>query len=62
VKLDVEVLSTVPEVPPVAGPERALDPPLAAPLPNPGRPDGAADGALADGVVAEVDEVDEVAA
>jgi hypothetical protein len=28
VKLDVDTLSTVPEDPPAAGPERALDPPL----------------------------------
>jgi len=28
VKLDVDTLSTVPTVPPAAGPERALDPPL----------------------------------
>jgi hypothetical protein len=28
VKLDLETLSTVPDDPPAAGPERALDPPL----------------------------------
>jgi hypothetical protein len=38
VKLDVDTLSTVPAAPPVAGPDRALDP---AP-PGPGCPDGAA--------------------
>jgi hypothetical protein len=30
VKLDVDTLLTVPTTPPAAGPERALDPPLAA--------------------------------
>jgi hypothetical protein len=29
VKLDVDTLSTVPDVPPAAGPDRALDPPFA---------------------------------
>jgi hypothetical protein len=35
VKLDAETLSTVPDVPPAAGPDRALDPRL----PGTGRPD-----------------------
>jgi hypothetical protein len=38
VKLDVDTLATVPDVPPAAGPDRALDPPP----PGPGCPDGAA--------------------
>jgi hypothetical protein len=38
VKLDVDTLPTVPDVPPAAGPDRALDPPP----PGPGCPDGAA--------------------
>src|SRR5438045_2008528 len=36
VKLDVDTLSTVPDAPPVAGPDRALDAPLADPLPPAG--------------------------
>jgi hypothetical protein len=47
VKLDVETLSTVPDAPPAAGPDRALDPPPVAPLPGPGWPDVAADGDVA---------------
>ena len=46
-KLDVDTLSTVPDAPPAAGPDRALDPP---PLTGPGCPavaDG--DAAVADG-------------
>jgi hypothetical protein len=40
VKLDVDTLPTVPDAPPAAGPDRALDPPLpASPLPGPGCPD-----------------------
>jgi hypothetical protein len=35
VKLDVDTLSTVPDAPPAAGPDRALDPPL----PGTGWPD-----------------------
>jgi hypothetical protein len=35
VKLDLDTLSTVPDAPPAAGPDRALDPPL----PGTGRPD-----------------------
>ena len=35
-KLDVDTLSTVPDAPPAAGPDRALDPP---PLAGPGCPD-----------------------
>jgi hypothetical protein len=38
VKLDLDTLATVPAVPPAAGPDRALDPPL----PNAGCPDAAA--------------------
>ena len=48
-KLDVDMLSTVPDAPPAAGPDRALDPPVA-PLPGPGCPDVAdGDVAVADG-------------
>jgi hypothetical protein len=62
VKPDADTLPTVPEDPPSAGPDRALDPP---PL-NPGRPPGwvpgCADGAdvAEEGVVVEVaaEEVD----
>jgi hypothetical protein len=39
VKVDVDTLSTVPDAPPAAGPDRALPPPP----PNPGRPEGAPD-------------------
>jgi hypothetical protein len=42
VKLDVDTLPTVPDAPPAAGPERALDP---AP-PDPGPLEAAADGLL----------------
>jgi len=38
VKLDLDTLSIVPDAPPAAGPDRALDPPL----PGTGRPDVAA--------------------
>src|SRR5437016_1613673 len=38
VKLDETALSTLPDAPPAAGPDRALDPPP----PSAGRPDGAA--------------------
>jgi hypothetical protein len=47
VKFDVDTLPTVPEAPPEAGPDRALDPPppnpgpLATPLLDAGLPDGA---------------------
>jgi hypothetical protein len=47
VNFDVDTLPTVPEAPPEAGPDRALDPPppnpgpLATPLPGAGFPDGA---------------------
>jgi hypothetical protein len=54
VKPDVDTLPTVPDEPPAAGPDRALDPPPAAPpLPGPRCP-GAAEGdvAVAEGVVA----------
>jgi hypothetical protein len=34
VKLDVDTLPTVPDAPPEAGPDRALDPPPAKPLPG----------------------------
>ena len=40
-KLDVDTLSTVPDAPPAAGPDRALDPPPVAPPPGPGCPDDA---------------------
>jgi hypothetical protein len=33
VKLDVDTLPTVPDAPPAAGPDRALDPPLPDPRP-----------------------------
>jgi|SRR5450631_2421166 len=59
VTLDVDTLPTVPDAPPEAGPDRALDPPPpAAPLPGrrcPEVPEG--DPAVADGDVAEVDVV-----
>jgi hypothetical protein len=42
VKLDVDAVPTVPDDPPAAGPDRALDPPP----PDPGPVDGAADGLL----------------
>jgi hypothetical protein len=42
VKLDVDMLPTVPDAPPEAGPDRALDPP---PL-DPGPLDAALDGLL----------------
>jgi hypothetical protein len=55
VKLEVDRLSTVPDAPPEAGPERALDPPLPA---APGGPGGPAVVAVAEGEVAVVaDEV-----
>jgi hypothetical protein len=41
VKPDVDTLSTVPDAPPAAGPDRALDPP-----PAPGPLDAVADGLL----------------
>src|SRR4030081_1405892 len=47
VKLDVDTLSTVPDAPPAAGPDRALDPPP----PGPGCP------AVAEGDVAHPAEV-----
>src|ERR1019366_7642889 len=54
VKLDVDTLSTVPDAPPAAGPDRAFDPPLpAAPLPGPRCPDVVeGDVAVAEGDVA----------
>ena len=48
-KLDVDTLSTVPDAPPEAGPERALDPP---PPAAPGGPGGPAVVAVAEGEVA----------
>jgi hypothetical protein len=42
VKLDVETVPTVPDDPPAAGPDRALDPPP----PVLGPPEGAPDGLL----------------
>src|ERR1700694_3811111 len=48
VKLDVETLSTVPDAPPEAGPDRALDPPPPDPRP-PAEPPPAA---VAEGAVA----------
>jgi hypothetical protein len=55
VKLDVDTLPTVPDAPPEAGPDRALDPPPpAAPLLGPGCPDVAeGDVAVAEGDVAQ---------
>ena len=57
-KLDVDTLSTVPDAPPAAGPDRALDPAPAGPLPGPGCP-GVAEGDVAvaegDAPVAEGD-------
>jgi hypothetical protein len=41
-KLDVDTLSTVPDDPPAAGPDRALDPPP----PDPGPLEAALDGLL----------------
>jgi hypothetical protein len=38
VKPDVDTLPTVPDDPPAAGPDRALDPPPPPPPPNPGLP------------------------
>jgi hypothetical protein len=55
VKPDADTVSTVPDDPPEGGPDRAFDPPPAAPPPAPGNPD-AAEGGVA---VAEGD--DEVA-
>ena len=54
-KLDVDTLPTVPDDPPEAGPDRALDPPPpAASLPGPGCPDVAeGDVAVAEGDVAQ---------
>jgi len=50
VKLDVDTVSTVPDAPPAAGPDRALDPPPVAPLTGPGCPDVAdGDAPVADG-------------
>jgi hypothetical protein len=40
VKLDVDTLSTVPDDPPAAGPDRALDPPPPDPGPLEAAPDG----------------------
>jgi hypothetical protein len=51
VKLDVDTLATVPDAPPAAGPDRALDPPPADPRP-PAEPLPAA-GAEGDVAVAE---------
>jgi hypothetical protein len=48
VKLDVDRLSTVPDAPPAAGPDRALGPPPVAPPPGPGWLD-VADGDVAVG-------------
>jgi hypothetical protein len=53
VKLDVETLLTVPDAPPAAGPDRALDPPPAAPLPGPGCPVAEGDVPVAEGDVAQ---------
>jgi hypothetical protein len=39
VKLDVDRLSTVPDAPPAAGPDRALDPPPPDPRPPEAAPD-----------------------
>src|SRR5450755_3749979 len=59
VKPAVDTLPTVPDAPPAAGPDRALDPPPpAAPPASPGRPDVAEDaGAAAEEAAAAVEEV-----
>ena len=57
-KLDGDMLSTVPDDPPAAGPDRALEPPPpATPLPDPKRPDGAEEevAVVEEEVVAEED-------
>jgi hypothetical protein len=46
VKLDVDTLPTVPDAPPAAGPDRALDPPPPEPLRAAGEPPLAAGEAL----------------
>jgi hypothetical protein len=52
VKLDVDTLPTVPDDPPEAGPDRALEPPPPeAPLPGPGCPDAAEGDDVAEGDV-----------
>jgi hypothetical protein len=62
VKLDVDTLPTVPDAPPAAGPDRALDPPPPAPgplgaaadaLPPGAAPDALALGAAPDALLLE---------
>jgi hypothetical protein len=57
VKLDVDTLSTVPDAPPEAGPDRALDPPPPDPRP-PAEPPPAA---VAEGDVAVAEDVPQAA-
>jgi hypothetical protein len=62
VKLDVDTLPTVPDAPPDAGPERALDPPPpAAPLPGTGCPDVVEGDVVVAGVDVAVAEVAAIA-
>jgi hypothetical protein len=55
VKLDVDALSTVPDEPPAAGPERALDPPPLPGSPCPATAEGDVPVAGEEAVVAEED-------
>jgi hypothetical protein len=55
VKLDVDTLPTVPDAPPSAGPERALDPPPPSRGPLEAAPDGLLLGAAPDVVVLDLE-------